>query len=140
MSELKEKIFSKFNGPTLSTLATITEDGKPWARYVTPFADENLTFWMATFINSRKVPQIKKNPEVHLTTGVSDPETAESYVQIQGRAEILTDEETKKAVWFDHLAQIFSGPDDPNYCVCKITPYRIEYQGMGMQPPEVWEP
>jgi len=140
MTELKEKIFSKFNGPTLSILATITEDGKPWTRYVTPFADENLAFWMATFINSRKVAQIKKNPEVHLTTGVSDPEKAESYLQIQGRAKILTDKETKKAVWFDHLAQIFSGPDDPNYCVCKITPYRIEYQGMGMQPPEVWEP
>ena len=140
MAELKQKIFGKFNGPTLSTLATITEDGKPWARYVTPFADENLTFWMATFINSRKVAQIKKNPEVHLTTGVSDPEKAESYLQIQGRAEILTDEETKKTLWFDHLAQIFSGPDDPNYCVCKITPYRVEYQGMNMQPPEVWEP
>ena len=69
-----------------------------------PFVDENLTFWMATFINSRKVAQIKKNPEVHLTTGVSDPEKAECYLQIQGRAEILTDEETKKAVWFDHLA------------------------------------
>ena len=140
MAELKQKIFGKFNGPTLSTLATITEDGKPWARYVTPFADENLTFWMATFINSRKVAQFKKNPEVHLTTGVSDPEKAESYLQIQGRAEILTDEETKKTVWFDHLAQIFSGPDDPNYCVCKITPYRVEYQGMNMQTPEVWEP
>ena len=23
--------------------------------------------------------------------------------------------------------------------VCKITPYRIEYQSMGMVPPEVWE-
>ena len=126
--------------PTLSTLATLTEDGKPWVRYCTPFADENLTIWMATFIHSRKVPQIRKNPEVHLTTGVTDPETAESYLQIQGKAEILTDEKTKRAVWFDHLAQIFSGPDDPNYCVCKITPYRIEVQGMGMQPPEVWLP
>ena len=94
---------------------------------------------VGAFINSRKVAQIKKNPEVHLTTGVNDPETAESYIQIQGLVEILTDEKTKKAVWFDHLAHIFSGPDDPNYCVCKITPYRIEYQGMGMQPPEVWE-
>jgi general stress protein 26 len=66
-------------------------------------------------------------------------QTAESYLQIQGRAEIITDEETKKAVWNAHLENIFSGPDDPNYCVCKITPYRIEYQGMGMVPPEVWE-
>ena len=137
--ELKQKILSKIPGPTLSALATITEDGKPWVRYVTPMADENLTIWMATFINSRKVAQIRKNPEVHLTTGVTDMETAESYLQIQGHAVILTDEETKKAVWFDHLKNIFSGPDDPNYCVCKITPYRIEYQVIGMLSPEIWE-
>ena len=140
MSKLKQKILEKVKCPTLSALSTVTEDGKPWVRYVVPFADENLIFWLATFINSRKVAQIKKNPEVHLTTGVIDPEKAESYLQVQGRAEILTDEETKKAIWLDHLKGIFSGPDDSNYCVCKITPYRIEFQGMGMQPAQVWEP
>lgn len=139
MSELKKKILAKMDRPTLSVLSTITEDGKPWARYVTPMADENLTIWMATFVQSRKVAQIRKNPEIHLTTGVTDMGTAESYLQIQGRAEILTDEASKKAAWNDHLESYFSGPDDPNYCVCKITPYRIEYQGMGMVPPEVWE-
>jgi general stress protein 26 len=139
MGTLKERILAKINQPTLMVLATVTEDGKPWVRYVTPVADKNLTFWMATSINSRKVAQIRKNPEVHLTAGVSTPETAESYLQVQGRAEILTDEKTKKAVWFDHLKDIFSGPDDPNYCVCKITPYRIEYHTTGPVPPEVWE-
>lgn len=139
MSTLKEKILAKVKGPTLSALATMTEDGKPWVRYVTPFVDKNLTFWMATFIHSRKVAQIRKNPEVHLTVGVTAAETAESYLQIQGRAEILTDEKTKKTVWFDELKNIFSGPDDPNYCVCKITPYRIEYQKVGPVPPEVWK-
>jgi len=137
--EMKQKILAKIQGPTLSVLSTVTEEGKPWGRYVTPFADESLTLWMATFVHSRKVGQIKKNPEVHLTTGVTNMEGAESYVQIQGRAEILTDDETKKSVWFDHLANIFSGPDDPNYCVCKITPYRIEYQTMGMADTEIWE-
>ncbi len=137
--ELKKKILAKLTGPTLCALGTLTEDGKPWVRYVTPFADEDLTLWMATFLGSRKVAQIKKNPEVHLTTGVATMETAESYLQIQGRAEILTDDRSKKTVWFDHLKNVFSGPDDPNYVVCKITPYRIEYQSMGMVPPEVWE-
>ena len=137
--EMKQKILAKIQGPTLSVLSTVTEEGKPWGRYVTPFADESLTLWMATFVHSRKVGQIKKNPEVHLTTGVTNMEGAESYLQIQGRAEILTDDETKKSVWFDHLANIFSGPDDPNYCVCKITPYRIEYQTMGMADTEIWE-
>lgn len=139
MTNLKEKIASKLKQSVLFTLATVTEEGKPWVRYVTPFADDDLTIWMATFANSRKVAQIRRNPEVHLTTGVTSMESAVSYLQIQGRAEILTDDKTKKAVWFDHLKGIFSGPDDPNYCVCKIKPYRIEYQGMGMMPPEVWE-
>ncbi|MEW6261726.1 MAG: pyridoxamine 5'-phosphate oxidase family protein [Thermodesulfobacteriota bacterium] len=140
MSELKQKILAKLKQPVLSALATITEDGQPWVRYVTPFADDNLTIWLSTFIRSRKVAQIRRNPEVHLTTGVTALETAEAYLQIQGRAEILTDDQTKKAVWFDYLQNIFSGPDDPNYCVCKITPYRIEYKGMGLKPPEVWQP
>jgi general stress protein 26 len=140
MSELKEKIYAKMQQPTLAVLATITEDGKPWGRYCTPRFDENLTIWIATFIHSRKVGQIKKNPEVHLTVGITTMETAESYLQIQGRAEILTDAESKKAIWFPPLENIFSGPEDPNYCVLKISPYRIEYQTMAMTPAEVWEP
>ena len=113
--DLKRKIMAKLNGPTLCTLATLTEDGKPWVRYVTPFADEMLALWMVAFINSRKVGQIKKNPEVHLTSGVVALETAESYLQIQGKAEILTDQASKNVVWNDYLKQIFTGPEDPNY-------------------------
>jgi general stress protein 26 len=139
MSDLKKKIQEKMSVPQLSALATITEDGKPWVRYVTPFMDEQMTVWMATFGGSRKVAQIKQNPEVHLTVGVTSPQTAESYLQVQGKAEVLTDAATKKAVWFDELKAIFSGPEDPHYHVVKITPYRIEYQGMGMTPPEVWQ-
>jgi general stress protein 26 len=137
---LKRKILAKLTAPTLCVLATVTEDGKPWARYVTPFADDNLIIWMATFANSRKIAQIRRNPEVHLTTGVTDARIAMPYLQIQGRAEILTDQETKKAAWSEYLTQIFSGPDDPNYVVCKITPYRIEWQPEGPGTPEVWEP
>jgi general stress protein 26 len=138
MTELEQKIYEKLKQPTLSALATVTEDGKPWVRYVTPFADKTLTIWIATFIESRKVAQIRKNPAVHLTTGVTDPMAAETYLQIQGRAEILTDPETKRAVWFDHLKAIFTGADDPKYAVVKIVPDRIEYQTMTPVPPAVW--
>ena len=137
---LKEKILAKLTGPTLCTLATVTEDGKPWVRYMILSADEHLTIWGATFVSFRKVGQIRKNPEVHLTTGAKDMETAESYLQIQARAEILTDAATKRAFWSDYLKNIFSGPDDPNYVVCRFTPYRIEYCKMDRSPAEVWEP
>jgi general stress protein 26 len=66
-------------------------------------------------------------------------EEAESYVQIQGKAEIFTDDKTRKKAWHPHLAGIFTGPDDPNYSVLKISPYRIELQKAAPEPPEVWE-
>lgn len=139
MSDLKQKIFAKISQPTVWTLATITEDGKPWVRYVSPRADEDLTIWCATFIDARKVSQIRKNPEVHLTVGVTEPASADAYLQIQARAEILTDAASKNAAWNPGLENIFSGPDDSKYAVCKITPYRIEYQPMDPVPPEVWQ-
>jgi general stress protein 26 len=137
--ELKEKIMAKLNGPTLCALATVAEDGKPWVRYMMVYTDEHMTMWGATFASFRKVGQIRKNPEVHLTTGAKDMETAQSFLQIQAKAEVVTDAATKKAMWSDYLKNIFSGPDDPNYVIIKITPYRIEYAKMDRTPAEVWE-
>ncbi len=83
---------------------------------------------------------MKKNPEVHLTCGVTSPESADSYLQIQGHAEVTTDEAERRAYWKDELKRYFSGPEDPNYCVVKVTPYRIEYMAPGSMEPEVWMP
>ena len=139
MKNLKDKIFEKMKEHTLASFATITGDNKPWTRYVVVKADEQMNIWFATFKNSRKTQQITQNPEVHLTLGVSDPQTAVSWLQVQGRAELFEDAETRHAVWYDLLNSIFSGPDDPNYVVCKIKPYRIEYYMMNLPKPEIWE-
>ena len=71
--------------------------------------------------------------------GVTDPQTAVSWLQVQGQAEILEDAETKNVVWYDLLGSIFSGPDDPNYVVCKVTPDQIEYYTMNVPKPEIWQ-
>ncbi len=139
MEDLKTKILDKMQQPTLAAFATVTPEGKPWARYVVVFGDQDLNIWFATFKESRKVAQIAANPEVHLNFGVSDVETAESWVQVQGRAEILEDADTKRAKWYPHLEQIFSGPEDPMYVVCRVVPYRIEYATMAEKTPRVWE-
>ncbi|KMY69283.1 hypothetical protein AAU61_03920 [Desulfocarbo indianensis] len=127
------------NTPNLASFATLTEDGKPWVRYVTPLADQDLVIRFATFIASRKVAQVKQNPEVHLTLGVTDPMTAQSYIQVQGKAQIKTDQASREKVWFDRLKAYFQGPDDPNLAVVEITPYRIEFMDMGSVEPQVWE-
>ena len=139
MDQLKNKILDKMRDLTLASFATVTEDGKPWVRYVVVKADENMNIWFATFKSSRKVSQVSANPEVHLSLGVTDLPAAASWVQIQGRAEILEDAGTKNAVWYSMLEPMFTGPDDPNYAVCRVTPYRIEYYAMNRQQPEVWQ-
>ncbi len=139
MTALKEKILARIGGPVLSALASITEDNKPWVRYVVTVADENLDIWFATFIGSRKAAQFKRNPEVHLTAGADNLQSTEPYVQVQGRAEVLTDQVVRQAFWQEEFKTYFTGPDDPNFAVVKITPYRIEYQTMEEMNPEVWE-
>ena len=139
MSDLKAKILEKMKTHTLASFATLTDRRKPWTRYVVVSADDQMNIWFATFKGSRKVRQIADNPEVHLTLGVGDMQNAVSWLQVEGRAEILEDRETKQTVWYDMLEPIFTGPDDPNYVVCKVAPYRIEYYRMNEQKPDIWE-
>ena len=140
MSEVKEKILSVIGQKTLGVIATISDDGKPWARYVMVQADTDLTVHISTFRGSRKAAQIGKNPQVHITAGVASIATAEHYVQVQGQATISDDPAVKRAHWADELKAYFSGPDDPNYVVVVVKPEIIEYQTMGSPKPEVWTP
>jgi general stress protein 26 len=138
VSDLKERIASILQQPQLSGLATITEDGKPWVRYVMTVADENLEIRCATFITARKVKQIEKNPEVHLTCGITDPQEMVPYMQVQATARLDTGKEARHGFWTEMLANIFDGPDDPKYGVLVMSPYRIEYCTPGTYEPEIW--
>lgn len=138
--DLKEKIFNVAKDLQLSNCATITEEGKPWVRYVMGKADQELTFRFCTHIASRKVSQLKKNPNIHISLGVTDVSRATQWVQIQGAAEIVTDKAERHTFWYDMLKNIFTGPDDPNYVVVIVRPSRIELGTMGSMTPEVWEP
>lgn len=140
MATLKDHILEIIRTPQLASLATVTEEGTPWVRYVMVTGDTDLTLRFASFLGSRKVAQVKKNPEVHLTCGVTSPESADSYLQIQGRAEVTVEEAERRAYWKEELKRYFSGPDDPNYCIVNVTPYRIEYMAPGSMEPEVWVP
>jgi general stress protein 26 len=139
MSQMKERIFEIIGRPNLSALATVAEDGKPWVRYVMTTGDGDLSLRFASFLNSRKVTQMKKNPEVHLTCGVTSPETAQHFFNDTATTEIYTDEGERNAYWKEELKRYFSGPDDPNYCVVLVRPYRIEYMSASSPEPEVWE-
>lgn len=139
MGNLKEKIFAALKDPQIMSLATITLDGKPWVRYVTGFGAKDLTVRFVTSLQSRKAAHIKNNPEIHVVCGATTEEATEYYLQISGRAEISTEKEDRHRYWKDELKAYFSGPDDPDYCLGIIKPYRIEYYKMTEMTPEIWE-
>ena len=139
MADLQERIMEILRAPKLSSLATLTEDGKPWVRCVVAIAGDDMSIRCATFVGSRKVNQIAANPEVHLACGVTDPAAMAPYLQIQAHAELTTDKADRHTFWNPTLASIFDGPDDPKYGVLVMRPYRIEDCTPGSMTPEVWE-
>jgi general stress protein 26 len=139
MADLKERIYTILGEFQMSSLATITQDGKPWVRYVMTVASKDLTIRCATFKNARKVKQTARNPEVHLTCGITDPKKTGPYLQVQGRATTTTSREARHGFWNDIFSTVFDGPDDPNLAIMEIKPYYIEYVTPGTFEPEVWK-
>ena len=138
MDDLKQRILDVIHKPQLAALATVTELNNPWVRYVVTVGGGDFSLRCATFANSRKVAQISSNPNVHLTLGVTNFMEMQPYIQVQGKARVSTDHDERHSFWNDLLAPIFKGPDDPNYCIVVVEPYRIEYITPGSFEPEVW--
>jgi general stress protein 26 len=139
MSDLKEKIFEAAKELQLVNIATVTEDGKPWVRYVMAKADNDLVFRFCSRLDTKKIRHIKNNPNVHISLGVTSLETAKNWLQVEGKAEASTDKNERHAFWFDELKNFFKGPDDPAYCIVIVKPSRIELGTMGSMQNEVWE-
>ena len=140
MSDLRQRILDILTPPHLACLATVTEDGKPWVRYMIPRASDDMTIRVCCKADSRKVGHVALHPEVHFTCGVTDPRQIGTYLQILGLAQFDTSPAERHAFWDPHLENIFEGPDDPNYALLIIKPYRIEVWGEATQTPEVWTP
>lgn len=138
MEDLKERIYRIIKGPQLMSFATVTRDNRPWVRYVWASANTDLDIVFPTFTSSRKAEQVAINPEVHITCGVSNIENAKEYVQICGRAVISTEKKLRYENWNDNLKTYYSGPNDPDYCICIVRPYMIELNSMTDFKPQVW--
>ena len=135
-TELKNKIFGLINKSQLASFGTM-KDGKPWIRYMILTGEPDLTLYTTTFSNSRKVEQIKKDPNVHIIIGGDQEHFKNPHINIQGIVQILTDLDTKKRHWCEHLKIFFSGPEDSNFSVIKISPQLIEYTCGDALTPEI---
>ncbi len=140
MSTALERIKQVLSGIQLATFTTVAADGSPRSRYVMIRVDEDMTLRFATHLATAKIEQIKSNPKVHLLCGVTSLETARHWVEVEGEAEIRTDEPSRQAIWFDPLSKYFSGPEDPNLAVIAVRPTSITYHSMEEDSPLVWKP
>ncbi len=141
MIDIRNTVIEMLREPQLANLATITNDSKPWTRYVMVRSDNELTIRVAVSLDSRKVLHVKNNPEVHLTFGITNlfKDMNKPYVQLQGTAEVSDEIQEKHLTWFEMLNSVFDGPDDPSYGVMIIKPYRIEFINPSNMTPEIWE-
>jgi len=139
--ELVDAALSVIQKDAFPALVTVDSEGRPRARTVElrPVVNE-LSFWVATLPTTRKVQQIRANPNVLLYFSV-DGEG--SYVSVMGSARLHTDLETKKRMtWRDESARAALFPDYPDdYLLIEILPEWIEVGGQGIEfHPDDWRP
>lgn len=81
---------------------------------------EDGTLWFYTDVRSVKVEEVNEDNEVHLV--YSHP-GKESYLDVWGKGEIVTDKQQIKDKWSPMVKAWFpGGVDDPNLALLKITP------------------
>jgi general stress protein 26 len=132
---LKDNILEVLRGEHVAAVATAT-DSRPAVRFMALVGLDDLSLIGGTLKSSRKVEQIRKNPEVALSIW-SGKSYTDPYVLIQSKAEVHEDLETKKKFWDPKLEPYFWNPENPDYVVLKFVPQRIEYyHEMSM---DLWE-
>jgi len=142
MSDVRQKILEilRQGDVFLAALATKTEEGAPWVRHVMGTIDDDIGIRIATSLHSRKVAHVRAHPEVHLVCGNTDPSVDAPFFQIEGRAEVCTEAEEKRAAWRESLAFFFESPENPDWCILRVRPDRITVHSMRSMETEVWSP
>ncbi len=134
---LKEQIMEVIGGPHVAAVATLDGKLRPCGSWCLPgFPD--MTFVGATMKASKKVGQLKKNPDTALAIW-SGKEYSDPYVDIRAKGNIHEDIATKKKYWNPMFEQFFKTPENPDFVVLVFTAGEITYHGKNMSSMEVWK-
>lgn len=129
-TDLKKQVTELIKRNRYAKLITFGTDGTPRGRIMTNLPlDKDLVIWFATGLSTSKIKDIRKNPVVSVF--VDDPND-QTNASITGKAEIVTDKRLLKKFWQEPFGFFFpGGPTDPDYCLLKIIPKKIEYLDPG---------
>ena len=125
MATLRQKISKLIKEAGSCTLVTVNAKGEPRCRLMGDLATGvSKVMYLATYVKSNKVKEIRANPRVSLVYVAGD----DSYACVCGRAKIRTDQKTKSKLWRKEWLQYFpEGKTDANYAVIEVAPKRIDY-------------
>lgn len=128
--DLKKSVVDLISRNRYAKLITFGQDGAPRARIMTNLPlGKDMAIWFATGLSTSKIQDIKKNPNVSVF--IDDPND-QTNASIIGKAEIVTDDRLRKKFWREPFGFFFpGGPSDPDYCLIKITPKKVEYLNPG---------
>lgn len=131
---MKEEVWGLFTDSQEVYFATVEGD-QPRVRPVT-LLNIGEKFWIATSPRSAKARQIRRNPNVEFCLPLSD-ERGGGYLRVAGLASVVTDPETRAAIGgkIPFLNRYWSGVDDPNFSLIRITRVEVEYLRPGDMEP-----
>lgn len=101
-------------------LALIDDDGSPTASTITAAKASGIReITFDTGLTSNKVRRIAKCNRASVCF------CSPTYnITLVGHIETVTDPQVKKDMWYAGMGQLFSGPEDPGYCVLRFTTER----------------
>lgn len=125
-SEEALKKFQKLvNDIRVCMFITNNKDNNHTRPMATIDAEENGTLWFYTDIRSIKVEEVAADGSVHLTYAHPGKE---SYLDVWGKAEVVTDRNIIKEKWSPIVKAWFpNGADDPNLAMLKVQPRDLYY-------------
>ncbi len=134
---LKEQILQVIGGMHPAAIATI-DRGKPAVRFMVLTGFPDMTLVGATMKASRKVEQLRKNPDASIAIW-SGKEFTDPYVVITAKGKVHEDVATKKKYWNPMMEQYFQKVDNPDFVILVFTAGEIEYTDPKTMGHETWK-
>jgi general stress protein 26 len=149
-SEVEAEFAARVGRIVWCTVATVDRQGRPRTRILHPIW-EGSTGWIATGRHSHKERHLAANP--YLSLSYWDRQHQQVYADCKGDWEDSAEE--KRRIWelykttppplgYDPGTIWQDGPENPDYGLLKLTPWRIEVWSLNDmvagKPPLVWRP
>ncbi len=132
LDEIKAEVWAHFQPGQCVYLAT-AEGDQPRVRPVT-LLDLEEKFWIATSPRSAKARQILRNPNVEFCYPLT-AECGQGYIRVSGIATMVRDPAVAERIGnqVPFLTEHWSGTQDPDFCLIRITRVEIEYMAPGAE-------